>query len=1033
MARYPQGVSTFIPQIQPYQVDFNFVNNILQAKQNQYDQNWKQLNKLYGQIYYADLTHDESKEKQKAIVNEIDFNLKRVSGLDLSLDQNVQAAQQVFQPFYQDANLMKDMAWTKNTKAQLNTGEALRSSSEEDRRGQYWRTGIDAINYRMQEFKETPYDQIQSIGNVKYTPYVDVMKRAEEMAKEYGDHVTPSFEGGKWIVKTTNGEQLLEPLSKLFNIRLGGDPFIKDMYQTQAYVKRKSYMDSEAANFNGDKALAERNYLQDGYNRMKESVVKENRNLKQQLADYEKNLDLLEEKQMENPTNPQIDAAVRELLYNKRVIEENLKQSDATLENYNTGSSNGTTSTGYNDPFADIGSLRRRVDSLVANDLFNRDVGQAAEVYAYRNFKQEFEENPYGLADYKHQLRLETEKYKADRAQELKMDELKLDTGDFRLQVDEKGNVAVVPKDERFHPQQEMLTDPGFTTGKLSTTVAQQNLVDDLYRDNILPALTQQLNMLNQSTINKQTLASYFSGTDLNTLVKATQSVEAFNQAIKDGKIKKGTAPIKTKEEALHYLQQSIESIYGSASNRQTLLNNYEGKEELLESTYKTIYDYDKQMQLYGKWNKKAVTQVATDAKTANDHEVSALIKSDGGMRSVKEWAQELRNQGVITENDKNLLIANKGVARKPAKLTVATRPEGDWFYDIYGKIVPDLWGPGTGLLPNLLTPASSITEPIKDVYGNDLSSYSTAAERLKTYKIDYGKVGPSPIIQGQLNPGDPTAFSNITGSSIVAAGKGGTYERFMKDIFNNTRGMDLGQPNSFGTYDNPAMAVDKASIHSRSTQRTILDAIESELQNEDSKMSFKVIASPIAGREINLASITFKASDPKFWEQFGAKSEKSEDFVLVGPEIAAVKKNGYSIVADRSFWNNQLLSHSLKGAVLSAAEADPNGVYEYKNPFDDRFKTVVQLNKKTGNVGMTTFHPEYNYETLSYETVKTTEPMISSSNLDERVNLVNTIGYLNNVNSIVDQKAKFVEALRQQNPTMSDQELRILLQQLQE
>ena len=119
MARYPQGISTFIPQIQPYQVDFNFVNNVLQTKQAQYDQGWKQLNKLYGQIYYADLTHEDSKAKQKDIVKEIDFNLKRIAGLDLSLSQNVQAASQVFQPFYQDGNLMKDMAWTKNTKAQL--------------------------------------------------------------------------------------------------------------------------------------------------------------------------------------------------------------------------------------------------------------------------------------------------------------------------------------------------------------------------------------------------------------------------------------------------------------------------------------------------------------------------------------------------------------------------------------------------------------------------------------------------------------------------------------------------------------------------------------------------------------------------------------------------------------------------------------------------------------------------------------------------------------------------------------------------
>ena len=67
MSRNPQGVSSFIPAYQPYQVDFNFVNQVLGYKQNQYDQNWKQLNKLYGQLYYADVTHDMSEQKKNSI------------------------------------------------------------------------------------------------------------------------------------------------------------------------------------------------------------------------------------------------------------------------------------------------------------------------------------------------------------------------------------------------------------------------------------------------------------------------------------------------------------------------------------------------------------------------------------------------------------------------------------------------------------------------------------------------------------------------------------------------------------------------------------------------------------------------------------------------------------------------------------------------------------------------------------------------------------------------------------------------------
>ena len=46
---------------------------------------------------------------------------------------------------------------------------------------------------------------------------------------------------GRYMVKTKNGENLMEPLSKLFEATLGSDPAIQAVYQTQAYINRKDY------------------------------------------------------------------------------------------------------------------------------------------------------------------------------------------------------------------------------------------------------------------------------------------------------------------------------------------------------------------------------------------------------------------------------------------------------------------------------------------------------------------------------------------------------------------------------------------------------------------------------------------------------------------------------------------------------------------------------------------------------------------------------------------------------------------------
>ena len=154
--RYPRGVTSFIPAYQPYQPDFTMMGKMLSIRQNQYDQNWKKLNDVYGSLLYADTTHEQSQVIKDQLKNEIDFNLRRISGLDLSLEKNVSAAQQVFQPFYENANLMYDMAATKNVNSARSKADSYKNSADPKASGLYWDTGVDEINYRVQEFKETP-------------------------------------------------------------------------------------------------------------------------------------------------------------------------------------------------------------------------------------------------------------------------------------------------------------------------------------------------------------------------------------------------------------------------------------------------------------------------------------------------------------------------------------------------------------------------------------------------------------------------------------------------------------------------------------------------------------------------------------------------------------------------------------------------------------------------------------------------------------------------------------------------------------
>ena len=409
MATYLQGVTDYIPQFQPFQPDLNFYANALQTKQTQYDSNYKALNNVYGQYFYADLTHGDNVKKKDELLKAIDFNLKRVSGLDLSLDQNVEQAKQVFKPFYDDKHLMKDMAWTKNTNKQRSYAAGLKNARDEEMRAQYWDAGIKSIDYKTDEFKNASLEETMNIGNVNYTPYVNVMEKAQKIAKDAGLSVetVDMSPDGKWIVKTKNGEQLMPKLAHLFEATLGSDPAVMDVYTTQAYVNRKDYSYSNAAQFGGDKNAAEMKYLSDSYKMLK--AENENRQAKLEKVNgvYTKKQKIIEKAIENNEATPETGSFLERLQQAKQINSQLLAATENHVKALSDKSGTATTTTGFENPYGDIESLRYKVDNAMASKLMQKDLYEAANVFAYKDAKQDIDANPYAVKAQEHAYRMQ--------------------------------------------------------------------------------------------------------------------------------------------------------------------------------------------------------------------------------------------------------------------------------------------------------------------------------------------------------------------------------------------------------------------------------------------------------------------------------------------------------------------------------------------------------------------------------------------------------------------------------------------------
>ena len=406
MATYLQGVQDYIPQFQPFQPDLNLYANVLQTKQTQYDSAWKSLNQVYGQYFYADLTHEDNVVRKEEIMKNIDFNLQRVAGLDLSLEQNIDQAVQVFKPFYEDQYLMKDMAYTKNYINQMSRADSYKNSEDEKMRGMYWQDGVTAMNYQRDEFRKSDISETLNFQNIQYTPYVNVNKRALEIAKEADLNIeSVDFSpDGRWVVTKKNGEQVLEPLSKLFESQLGSDPAIQDVYKTQAYVNRKNYAYSNAAQFEGDENKAEMAYLQESYDMLKEQSQQRYKQLQEQST-YYSNMIADVEKQIANGTaSPRARMALSQYRSAKEINDKVLARADENNNTLNGDNDNATANTsGKINPYGDLKSLRWKVDNGMASMLMQKDLDEAAEIYAYRNAKTSIEANPYAVNDQKFQ------------------------------------------------------------------------------------------------------------------------------------------------------------------------------------------------------------------------------------------------------------------------------------------------------------------------------------------------------------------------------------------------------------------------------------------------------------------------------------------------------------------------------------------------------------------------------------------------------------------------------------------------------
>ena len=291
MAIYIPGVKDYIPQVKTFTPDYKFLSNVLDKRQDRYDTNYQQLNNIYGKVVYADLSRADTQAKRDQYSKDLVPKLKQISGLDLSLGQNVDAAKALFKPFWDDEQIVRDLVMTKHSKDQMQLAQDYETSPDRDIRQKYWDVGVKGLQYQMEDFVNATPEKAMSMNLPKYVENPNLFKEAKSVLDESGIEITDVINNGMWDVKLKNGALIThsyqgqdsegKPIYKDIGkdyaaAMLLDDPNVKKGYWMKAYVEAREFGKANAEQYGGEEQARQawaNNKIQNLHQKQKKKLV----------------------------------------------------------------------------------------------------------------------------------------------------------------------------------------------------------------------------------------------------------------------------------------------------------------------------------------------------------------------------------------------------------------------------------------------------------------------------------------------------------------------------------------------------------------------------------------------------------------------------------------------------------------------------------------------------------------------------------------------------------------------------------------
>jgi galactitol-specific phosphotransferase system IIB component len=190
-----------------YTPDFSFLKYVLDKKNQNYEQGMSKSISAYSDVLNAPLTKDVNKTSRDAYIKSAQEQIQKIAGTDLSLQQNVNSAVNVFSPFWDDKDVVSDYNFTRQQTSQLQAQYAMQNSKDKEVQDQFSTVPIALMQNRIEKVKNAKKGDLSVYDQpvVRSTPFYNITKEAKEFIKENDYKVTSTVTRNGRVETYVNG------------------------------------------------------------------------------------------------------------------------------------------------------------------------------------------------------------------------------------------------------------------------------------------------------------------------------------------------------------------------------------------------------------------------------------------------------------------------------------------------------------------------------------------------------------------------------------------------------------------------------------------------------------------------------------------------------------------------------------------------------------------------------------------------------------------------------------------------------------